>query len=46
MLEMSGCRCISVNSQIEYDFGSHAIYPQCILIEDINQDNVSKVILI
>jgi hypothetical protein len=36
-------RCISVNSQIEHEFGNHTyhtIYPQAILIEDINQDNV------
>jgi hypothetical protein len=37
-------RCISVNSQIEHEFGNHTIYPQAILIEDINQDNVRLVI--
>lgn len=33
-------RCISVNSQIEQHEFSNTIYPQSILIEDINQDNV------
>ncbi|CAF0755833.1 unnamed protein product [Brachionus calyciflorus] len=42
---MSSCRCISVNSQVEYDFGSHTIYPSCILIEDINQDNKNELII-
>jgi len=35
------CRCISVNSQIEHDFPHNLINPYAILIEDINQDNVS-----
>jgi hypothetical protein len=36
------CRCLSVNSQLEYDFTSSTIYPQAVLIEDINQDNVGS----
>lgn len=37
------CRCISVNSQIEHDFPHNLINPYAILIEDINQDNVSHI---
>ena len=34
-------RSISVNTQVEHEFGNHTIYPQAILIEDINHDNVT-----
>jgi hypothetical protein len=33
-------RCISVNYNLEHDFVNSLIYPQAILIEDINNDNV------
>lgn len=36
-------RCLSVNSQLEHEFNSNMVYPQAILIEDINEDGVFTV---
>ncbi len=38
-------RCVSINSQLEHEFTSNLVYPQAILIEDINEDNVNKYLL-
>lgn len=35
-------RCVSINSQLEHEFISSLVYPQAILIDDINEDNVKK----
>jgi len=32
----------SINSQLEHEFISSLVYPQAILIDDINEDNVKK----
>lgn len=35
-------RCVSINSQFEHEFPTNLVYPQAILIDDINEDSVSK----
>ena len=35
-------RCLIINSQLEHEFISSLFYPQAILIDDINEDNVKK----
>lgn len=39
-------RCVSINSQLEHEFTSNLVYPQSILIEDINEDGVIYLIKI
>jgi hypothetical protein len=37
-------RCVSVNYNLENDFVNSLIYPQAVLIEDINNDNVRTIL--
>lgn len=38
-------RCVSVNSQLEHEFNSNLVYPQAILIDDINEDGKNEIVI-
>jgi hypothetical protein len=40
------CKCLSISQQYEFDIPSNVIYPQAILVDDVNEDNVTKLFLL
>jgi len=38
-------RCVSVNSQLEHEFNSNLVYPEAILIDDINENGKNEIII-
>ena len=40
------CKCLSISQQYEFDIPSNVIYPQAILVDDVNEDNVTKLFVV